>query len=149
MEFSITANNTTTEHEFAQTAMQAVVDLMKEYNINFVRVRLYEDSNTINQHSDFLLAYASFDKSKDKWEVMAKERRMTIEERTITTNWQLYREKFIEDGFLNEEKLKEFLLKGFQNASSLKDNPVSDYTNIKQIHLPWVGQNNNYKITND
>lgn len=150
IEFSITANEANnfaaTMDEFAQTVMLAVSELINKHSVNFVRVRLYENTYDYSQNADFLLAYADFDRKKDKWNVMSIKRRLTLEEQIIVASWQTHRKKFIEDGYLNESKLKKFLLKIFQKMDNIT---LKEYTDIKQIHLPRIEQNNNYKLFND
>ncbi len=142
MEFSITANDKNnpalTRDDFAQTAIKAVIDLIKEHKVNFVRVRLYEEDESVTKNpSEYILSYASFDKVKDKWDTQAKERRLSLEERTMAISWFTVRKRYIEDGVVNEKKLKTFLLSVFQTDPAFKNNPVSKYTSIEQLRLPY------------
>jgi hypothetical protein len=142
-EFYITANDkanpATTREEFAQTSMKAVINLLEEEKVNFVRVVLYEkdESDTTKNPSEFILSYATFDKVKDKWDINTKKRRLNLEERTMALSWSIARKRYIEDGVVNEKKLKTFLLTVFQTDPAFKNNPVSKYTDIKQMHLPY------------
>jgi hypothetical protein len=153
IEFLITANSqdniANNADQFAQTAMQAVIDLDKN-NVNFVRVKLYQADNTKTntQNYYFLLSSASYDKTKNKWDVMTKERRLTKEETWISKNWYKFRKHFIEDDVVNEAKLRTLLFKGIKKSKVLKKETIDKYTKPEQIHLPWI-QNNNYKLTND
>jgi hypothetical protein len=144
MEIYITANDKTnpaiTRDEFAQTSMKVVIDLLKKEKVNFVRVVLYEkdESDTIKNPSEFILSHVTFDKVKDKWDINTKKRRLNLEERTMALSWSIARKQYTENGFVNEKKLKTFLLSIFQTDPTFKYNPVSKYTNIKQMHLPYI-----------
>ncbi|EGM68727.1 DUF4875 domain-containing protein [Shewanella sp. HN-41] len=117
----------------AETAKVAAMDLQKQTGADLAQIWLEVASFTAGQGSQLAMATYIPDgcgnSGKDcdgkNWNVSASGVQLTDEQMAIWKAWRENREQFMPDGYVDEERLKEFLATKFD-------------TTPDKITLPWI-----------
>lgn len=126
-----------TQIDRAETAKAAAMDLQKQTGADLAQIWLEVAPFTAGQGSQLAMATYIPDgcgnSGKDcdgkKWSVSASGVQLTDEQMAIWKAWRENREQFMPDGYLDEERLTEFLATKFD-------------TTPDKITLPWIESDN-------
>ncbi|HCD15495.1 DUF4875 domain-containing protein [Shewanella sp.] len=133
LRWRIVAPTALTQLDRAETAKAAAKDLQEKTGADFTHIFLEAAEFTAGFGN--VLAIVTYapdgcgvtgkDCTGKKWEVSASATQLTDTQMAIWKAWIENREKFMPDGYVDEDRLKEFLAKKFDTAPD-------------KITLPWV-----------
>ena len=131
--WAITAPTAETKADRAATVKEAAIQLQEKENADLVSVWLEVGSFAVGKGNS--LARATYipdgcgnsgkDCDGNKWNLEATDMQLTDQQLLVWKSWEQHRDKFKEDGLVNEQKLVAFLAE--------KLNLPED-----QITLPWI-----------
>ncbi|GIU45767.1 DUF4875 domain-containing protein [Shewanella algidipiscicola] len=126
-----------TQIDRAETAKVAAMDLQKQTGADLAQIWLEVAPFTAGQGNQLAMATyipdgcgnSGNDCDGKKWNVSASGVQLTDEQMAIWKAWRENREQFMPDGYVDEDRLKEFLATKFD-------------TTPDKITLPWIERDN-------
>lgn len=133
LRWRIVAPTALTQLDRAETAKAAAKDLQEKTGADFTQIFLeVSEFNAGRGNTLAIVTYApdgcgvtGKDCTDKKWEVSASATQLTDTQMAVWKAWVENREQFMEDGLLNEDRLKAFLAAKFD-------------TTADKITIPWV-----------